>query len=385
MLTAGLSTAQQQALTTLLRSSHQITVSLEVLDLNHQGLGSISNQLLSGSVSIDASAEVTRSMTLDLLDVGRSLQLGPDDPDDGAAFPTRMIQCTYRVRDSSVGWISLPVFTGPVSKIDRDGVILRIECLGKESLSQASLWSAKTFAAKWNKGSLIRSMMAVLAGETRFDFEPVTATTAAPTVVQRGENGASVWAWARKIANSIGMQIFYDGRGYLRLRKLPNKPVWTFTENWYVDNPQTTFTLDNVINAVEVTGGTPRGAKKPVSYRAVAPATHPLSPAQLGRGGVPRYLPSIVQNTDLMTSAQAKAYGDTVLANGLLQGVDSTFDALVIPHLEESDLVSLRTDSFASDFRLRQATIPLLCSDTMSIGYQKNVRPARLSRTLRRK
>lgn len=383
MLNLGLTHLQTMDLYDVLRNSHLMRVRLSVLDLDHRYIGDMSRSLLTGAVQIDTTSGITRSMNLQLLDTSRSIQLAPDDPDEGAAYPSRMVQATYMVsRPGSRTWYSIPTFTGPVDKAERDGAVLNLACLGKESLSNSSLWTAKTYRKGWRKTDLIRSIMGGLAGETKFDLPTTRAVTGTQTVLKRGDK--SPWEWTKQIAASMGMHAFYDGRGYLRVRSRPVHPVWTFNDYWISDDPQISFDLEGFYNAVEVTGYTPKGKKKPISAKVVAPASHPLSPTALGRGGVPRYLPRIESNTDLKSVAACKDYAEKLLRQGLLQGVTATFPAKVVPFLEEFDLLSVSPSAFDSSSYLTNATIPLIAGEYMSLGYNKPVKPSRLSRRLRR-
>jgi hypothetical protein len=382
MINLGLNATDLRYLNNLLMTGYWLRTKVVVMDLNHSGIGDISHNFLSGSVTIDTTSDVTRTLSMDLVDFTRALQLAPDDPDDGVAFPTRMVQVYYGVGSPTGSrWFDIPVFCGPVTKADRDGVLLHIEAQGKESLGMSGLWTAKTYKKGWNKISLLKAIMA-LSGETRFDTVTTKALTGKPLTLARG--GAGPWNHAKRLAAGMGLQAFYDGRGYLRVRSRPGTPNWVFNENWISEDPQTSFNIEELINAVEITGAKPKGRKKPVSYKVVAAPAHPLSPRSLARGGVDQYRPYIEQNTDLKTVGECKSYGDTVLRNGLLQSVDAAFPALVVPGLEEDDLIRLQTDTFTTDFRLKQATIPLVCGEYMSIGYTKSVRPSKLSRRLRR-
>lgn len=384
MMNLGLKRAEYQQLKALLKQSHRLRVGIQVLTLDHVNLGSLTGSFLGGSVTIDTTTEVTRSASFDILDVSQSIQLAPDDPDDGAAYPTRMVRIIYAVGHPSLNiWYYIPVFTGPVTKADRDGVILHIEAQGKEVLSIGALWKGKTYKAGWNPTTLIKNAMKALAGESRFDLQRTTGKTSKKHVIKRG--GAGPWKFVRNMASALGMQVFYDGRGVMRMRPYAPKPVWIFDETCLIDDPQIGYTIDALINAVEITGAKPKGAKKPLTYKVVAPKGHPLSPSSLARGGVPKYYPHIEENTDLKTAAAVKAYGDTILRNGLLQSIDATFESFVIPHIEENDMVALRTGKISTEVRVKQATIPLVCTDSMSVGYLKKVKPTRLSRRLRRK
>lgn len=384
MINLGLSVYQKAVLYNLLMSSHRVAIKLQLMDLDHRGIGDISAMFVDGSVDIDTSSDVTRSASLTLFDKSRSLQLAPDDPDEGAAFPTRMIGITYCVGslDDST-WFEIPIFTGPVTKVDRDGVVLSIECMGKEILSMSAMWNSKSYKKGWNKVQLMRNIMSTLAGETRFDLLGDTkVTTGAATNIQRG--GVGPWMHVKRLSGSMGVHAFYDGRGALRVRRFPATAQWSFSPRWVSSDPQVSISIDELINAVEITGAKPKGAKKPVSWKAVADTNHALSPASLSRGGVGGFKPYIEQNTDLTTTAACREYAETILRNGLLQAIDMSFESFLVPGLEENDIIALSTDTFSTDTRLQKSTIPLAVGEYMSIGFNKRVRPSKLNRRLRR-
>lgn len=384
MMNIGLSTAQKMELYELLHTSHRLHIRLQLMDLNHKYIGDLSPMFMEGTVDIDSTADITRSTSLTLFDQTRSLQLASDDPDEGAAFPSRMIQIWYCVGNiKGTKWYEIPIFTGPVTKADRDGFVLSVECVGKEILGMNAVWTARTWKKGWNKVALAVAMLREMGGETKFDvIKDSKATSPKQIAIVRG--GVGPYNRAKALGRSLGLHTFYDGRGYFRIRRYPSKPSWTFSSAWTADDPQVSFNIDELINAVEITGAKPKGAKKPVSWRGIAPAAHPLSPQSLARGGVPQYKPYVEQNSDLRTVAECKEYGETILRNGLLQGIDMSFECFPVPLLEEGDILALGTDTYSTSTRLQQATIPLKAGEFMSVGFNKKVKPSKLSRRLRR-
>src|SRR5690606_5804143 len=95
MLDLGLSSSQKKRFHALLASHHSIYIRLQIMDLEHGYLDDISDQLIDGQVTVDASADVTRSLSLDLLDPRNTLHLDSDSPSAGALFADRMIRVIY--------------------------------------------------------------------------------------------------------------------------------------------------------------------------------------------------------------------------------------------------------------------------------------------------
>lgn len=186
----------------------------------------------------------------------------------------------------------------------------------------------------------------------------------------------NAWAFARSLAGSMGMHLYYDGAGRLRLRRYPSSPSFTFADGTggsVLTTPTVDFLVDNVRNAVSVTGKKPKGAKAKVGARAVAAPSHPLSPARLGRNGQPRYLADFVDDPDIGSDREAKRVAEARLSAALASYVDVKFDALVVPHLDAGDYVRLSAAGFSMTTRLSTFSIPLTAGGRMSVGYRRRM------------
>lgn len=399
--TLPLSATQRKAYEALIVSHHSIEVGLTVMDLAHNQLSSVSKRLLDGQVTFDATQDITRGLQLDLLDPSGALHLDSNSPDAGALFADRMIQVRYTIINPA-GTVRYGnnVFTGPITKLDRSGAALSLECLGKEIFGMSRAWNEKTYKKGEKVTGAIRSILVDIIGENKLSIPNLSAKL--PRNVSVGGDKLP-WPTAKQLAASIGYQLYYDGSGIARMRKMPSgASVWTFrgeSGGSIKSEPEIGFDIDNVINAVEVWGKKPekpkkgKTAKKRPHYRVVAARSHPLSPWNLGGSGAsgqrkPRYLPDVIEDDSITTDSEAKARGNKRLASGLLESVEVKFDSLVLPQLEENDVVRVATDNFATNFRLRQFALPLTAGAQMSVGYVKNVKPnksAIRARSARRK
>lgn len=360
----------------LLVSHHSMRVSVRVLGTDHSPVDTISHRILDGQVNVDYRSAVTRSATLSFFDPSNSLDFDSDSPADGAIYADRMLQISYDVRQPGTfggRWIEVPIFTGPVSKFSRDGVEVKVEAQGKETLVLGSAW--KNYVA--NKGrrkvDIIREVMEN-EGE-RFFALPELGSKMPRDDVLTPET--SPWAFVRKIANSMGMQLFYDGAGRLVLRDFPERKVFTFRDGngGSIDGvPSVDFSIDNVRNAVRVTGRKPKGSKRKVRASAVAPKGHPLSPHRLGRNGAPRYLPEFVEDENVGTDREAKRVAKVRLRSLLHSMVEVKFSALTIPHLDAADEIGVQTDRFSMQTRLTAFSIPLTASGRMTVGYVRRMK-----------
>lgn len=416
MIALDLDPNQMRELLLLLRTNHALRIGVTMLDLNHKSLGSISTRFISGSLDIDADADVTRSLKLDLLDADRGLNLDKESPNDGAVFIDRMVSVTYGVgRLDRTVWYDIPIFTGPITKVDRDGVVVSIEAQGKEAVSEDNPWRAKSWKPGGLKTALIRAILAT-TGETRFKFESSKAKVPVRVAIETRKDGkdkdkkpekvrkiirfalgrdATPFNLAKSVASGMGMQLFYDARGVARLRRKPSKSVFTFNGSNMMSIPQVGYSIENVVNAVEVVGTKkPPSSKnqkdkktkpkaKKFSVRVVAPRNHPLSPWSLARGGVPRYLPKFIEDSSIKTVAEANAVAKRELNSALVETVDASFEAFPNPLLEEGDPYTIDLPSYYGTASIKKLTLPLQPGQGMSVGYTRRVKPSRLARKTR--
>lgn len=371
----GLTATEFAAYLDTLRSSHTKSIRVTVLDLDGDVRASITPRVLDGQVVVDTGGDVTRKLTMSFLDPRHTLNFDSDSPDDGALFADRMLQVEYTVYVPALDrHVSCPVFTGVITSLQRNGGVVDVEAEGKERLALGAAWRPYTVKKGTKKVEAIRSILDERAGETLFALP--TLATRLPKTVSLGRM-AQPWKIARRIASSMDRQLFYRGNGVCMLRRYPGTPLHTFKVGTDVlGDVAVSYSMGDFVNVVEVIGGKPKGAKKRVRGIAVAPTSHPLSPARLGRNGVPRRLVLRVENDHIRSHAEANRKAKRILEDRLRQTVEVTFDALPMPHLEEGDLVRVQTPDSVVAFRLRQFSIPLTTDGdpVMSVGYLKRTR-----------
>lgn len=368
----------------LLCSHHTVDITLTMLDLNMDEIpgGDISARLEDGQVTVDADAEITRSLDLDLIDPTGALHLDSNSPDAGALFADRMMRVKYTVINP-LGTIryTTPVFTGPITALDRDGFQVKVECQGKEVFGLEEAWNEHTFKKGLRVTSAIKIIVRDFMGETHFNI---------PDLKAKLHHNVSIggdklpWVVAKQLAASIGYHLFFDAMGVCQMRKIPSASVFTFRHGpggSVKTEPQVGFDIDGVINAVEVYGKKPKKPKKgkPKKHRphakAVAARSHPLSPWKLGRKGGPRFLPIVIEDDSITTNAGARRRAKAELRRHLLEAVEVAYDTVTIPHLEEMDVVTVKTSKFTAKHRAKQFAIGLLSGADSSMGYVKNVKP----------
>lgn len=389
MITLGLHASELRALRTALLSTGSNRISVSLLDLEHNHLADLTPYLIDGQVDLDTSdSNATRKCNVTLSDPNRNLPFDTDSPASTALFMDRMIRVYYEVIVNG-DWVAVPVFTGPIAgSLDRTGDQVTATCYGKEWLAMGSAWHGATFKKSYKKTSAINNIMNDLAGEANYylDIPDLSYRLPKPYVVHRF---TTPWAAAKSLAHGMNKQLFYDGRGHCRLRGYPGNVAFAFNDDSSITSPiQITYSGD-VVNTVEVIGATPKGSKTPVSYVAVAPRTHPLSPERLGRNGVPRYLMKdnqAVQDDHIKTSAEAKALAVRLLNDQLVEQVDVQFSCLpgAVVLLDPSDLCHVSSEDGSVTFRLGKFSLPLKAGESASVGYHKNTNVARTKRRHRR-
>ena len=390
MLPLGLTGADQRAFYRTLADSHSVRVEVAVTDLNGDVLSRLDPDAISGQVNVDADAAITRSLTMSILDPSRSLALDSDSPADGALYLDRMLRVVYSVKVPGLGWVDVPVFTGPVTKVDRAGALVNVECQGKEALALGAFWHPMTLKKGHDKVGAIRTILRERAGETRFDLPDLPWRL--HRTVSFGRE-AVPWTEARRIARSMDRQLFYDGRGVCRLRNYPGH-VFTFRSGdggLIVSAPQVSYSTERVRNAVWVKGGKPKGVTTDddpntpapksvpdVQFRDVAPPWHPLSPVRLGRKltdgtVIPLHRLEVIENPRIRSREEARRVAKRRLNDLLMEAVDVTFESLPVPHLEPMDIIRVTTREATVQVRLRSYSLPLVVGENMSVGFHKLV------------
>lgn len=368
MINLGLDAARMQVLTERLRSPHWMSTQVHVLDMNQNFVSDITNRLLDGSVDIDANGSITRSAKLEMLDLDNSLYFSMYDPASGSHYYKQMVRVWYGV--GALGpdpdWMYIPVFTGPVTSLSRDGAMVSMSAMGKEVLAQDGVWTPWQWPTGWGKRDVIVNGLALHVGEMWYDTDAVGGVLGAPLAVAAGDD---LWAKFWNLADGMGCQLFYNGWGNLRLRTRPLNPIFTFTDEWITEKPEITYDSDNLVNAVRVEGGVPQGFVNSYVVSVAAPPSHPLSPVALGRAGVPRFLPEFISDDSLLTQDEVISTAQNTLADRLLSNISANFTSFTVPFLEEGDVVCVNGSGYFGYVRTDKLSIPLVRDAEMSFGF----------------
>ena len=354
--------------------AHEMRVQVRILDMDHNVLGTSTGRVISGQVDVSATAPVTRSAGLTILDPDHELNLDSSATFGGSLFLDRMVQITYGVKSAELPrWIDVPIFTGPIDDLSRDGEVVNLSAIGKESLLLGPASTHRTWKAGSYKTTVLRELLSMF-GEAFTEIPHQSTKTTKPLSV------APVtipWDYIQSVARSWGSgRIMYDGAGYARFIGTNNNPQWTFrggADGSLLSKPMIGYDAKDARNFIVVVGAAPAKGGKPVSALAHAPSAHPLSADNLGRNGVRRYLREDINDTNVTTQAAAQELADTVLKERLNTAVQLDYTGLVIPHLEPWDVVAVNHGVWGIQASLTDYTIPLTADGKMSIGRRYTV------------
>lgn len=374
MLNMGWSAKDLNEFLSLIVTHHQRDVVIQMTNLNHVYLSNVSNALIDGQVDIDTSSEITRKLSCTLFDPRAELGLDSLQLHNGALFADRMFRVLYRVgRPDGSKWFEVPIFHGPITKVNRKGPYLSIEGSGKEFF----LFSAAYATGNYRKNQLRTNVVIDLlrdGGESRY-YVP-RSTSKLPTDIPISDTTAR-WPQIEAQGTALGRNVFFDARGVCQFRGYSSKSSYVYEK--FTNEPEIGYNLDNLINTVVVVGARPKGAKVSMTRRFVAPYTHPLSPYQLGRDvsgqRKRRYYTRVISNARLNTWAKINSVGTSALRSGLMEGIEAAFDAPVNPLMEEGDAYTLLFEGSSTTSRFKKSSIPLTGAPVASVGYIRNVNP----------
>lgn len=386
----GLTPAQEQLYIAQLFRNHDFAVSIDVLQLDHTPIRSLTDTTMDGQVNIQRDSAISRTATFAFDDPDHSLHLDADSPWEGAYYSDRMIQVRHELYVPALGkTVTAIPFVGPITKVSRDGDTLSVECQDKTALALTGGPPVKA-PKGMNAVDAIRRIMANAAGENKFRLPSgINRNIQKPGGFSTGwHEDASPWLVCQRIANQLNRQLYYSSDGYLTLRTLPAHPVVTVTGAQITSAPTVDWDASEVANMVRVSGtlAPPKRKKRKADAKpqlerpatklsavAVAGPNHPLSPGRLGRNGVARYLPEIIEGSTYKSLAQARALASDTLADDLKLTTGVAWDMIPLFHLDTGDLIVAQTDYGRLVVRFYEASIPLTISGDMSIGYQRRV------------
>lgn len=327
-------------------------------------------EVISGSVTLDAAASVRGRLELtlqgvDWVPVSSADRLAPAGSEInvrvGVRFPDGSTELT------SVGWFGIEDV-----QVDDDGGQLQYSVTALDR--SARLAYAKfedTFQV--DSGTPFTETILALAQEAWPDVPHTTGFTDASTI-SIGRNivaqaGDDRWEFMQGLATALGMSLFFDGDGYLTLRRYAEQGVVaevseaTDTAPGVLIRAQKGWSRSNAFNRVIATG---ENTNSSAVYRGVATDDDPLSPTYYFGpfGKVPRFY----ESPDIYSDDQAEDAARTILAKELGLASTVSFDMVPNPALEPEDTVLVVRDRLGVNEQhvLDSVTIGLSSEDSMS-------------------
>lgn len=383
MLWTGLTASQYRVYMRTLATGYVMKTTVQLLTPEHEVVRTVSHVLMDGQVDVilpkseNGDIPVSRICTLQFLDPDQTLALDSASPTDGAYFMDRMVRVVVSVL-CPFGWVDVPVFTGPIVDVDRDGDLVDVECQGKEWYAKQSAWSV--FTVKGRRDDVMRSLLYRVGESARYMDLPDSKAIAKVAVGRESQLWTHVW----RINSAMNRILFYDARGVCQSRPKPTKTAVVLREGdgEFIHRPtQVNYSTENLVTDVRVQGSRPKKGKPIPVATASAPANHPLA---LQRRGKRIRKGMFLSNPDAKSTAACRAIAVAELEDGLMQHVEATVDIKPIYHLEPWDIVQIATKRLSVRTRPRSFTIPLVQragqGTPMTVGYTQNVKRPRRKR-----
>lgn len=379
-----------------LSSSHAYSVAAEIYNLDDDFLQRYSESelpILEGQVDVDATADIERTLSVTFANVPET---STDATSPGAALSAKrqlkVIVTVYVPReDGTITPVDVPVFYGPISRVQRDTETVSVEASGKESfflppnrLRRSTVPGENEDEQKiesYYVGALIKTM-AKRHGERMLRVPRTDAKIAEDSkLFDKASQESGAWPLMQKIANN--RQLYYSADGYLTMRKRRSKrPCYVFKDGAngnvltdpVIEWDQSTFRNTVDLRAFQRKSGNEK--ENPALRVSVSlEGWHPLSPNSLSRNGLGRELVEVVDSEQVYNDEKnAKKDAQDILDRLAHESAIVQFDALPVYHLESSDLVAVdlagnrRHLFIASKF-----SIPLT-PNSMSMGYNRRIK-----------
>lgn len=380
-----LTVAERPAYLRALNTHAEQRIDLHLMTLDHALISSLHPLALDGQVNYnsDGDATVARTLQAGFLDPDHSLNLDSDAPTDGMGGLHRLLQVRHSVWvDELDRWGTVDVFTGQPMVPKRDGDTITLECHDKSA--RHLRFAPPTTIRKGTPWITAIRQGLRAAGEHHFRFPSATlvGTKVGRNIPVGGaDEKRQPWKVWKRLAQSHGYQLFYDGSGYAVLRKTPaGTPAitWDLTgESVNILGPLSYAADHTKVRNRAVVTSKRTVRKRNVSLSAAAQTPSGLySPAVLSAGGVSWTNTDYFANDALTRRASLLNVARQRLKANTTQAVSLSIPVLPVYHLDPLDMCRVVTGTSSVDFALREASVPLFDDGAsgMTVGSQKNVR-----------
>jgi hypothetical protein len=380
MLKLGLTGAQHRLFEATLATHHEIRPRINVLNLNNQLRRGMSPLLIDGQVDVDGHAdEASRTATVQLADPDRTMNFDPDAPDDSVIYRNRHMRIFRDVLVPTVGWVEVPLITGPCTGFNRNGGLVDIEVSSAEyDWSTRNTWEP----LKLHKGTQITDCIKKIirqrcSGTVKIQIPDLNGKKFRLSKDKTLKRMSHPWQQAKHLAKSIDRQLYVDAYGHIRMRRVSHgKPVFIFRDGeggMIETDPTRSFGDEDFFNGHLSIGRVLKAAKEPLEAWAFLPRDHPLSPWTLATGGCVHRKVNESSNPGFREPKGILEYTQRRLHEDAEEAVATGWESLVVPHLEPGDRVGVRTRAFNGNYNQWTFSIPLLPEGTQTNGFNDQV------------
>jgi hypothetical protein len=367
----GLSDGDLRIYNRNLTTTHERRIHVDVMDLDFNHLAHLTPKYVGGQVNIDTTGGPTvptRILDMQFLDTDRAVHFEPKSPLDAPIHRSRVVRITDSRRVPALGdWVDCEVFTGVVWDFRRVGAMVSLVAHGMERQALGQVWKPMTFRKHTKKTTAIKELLAA-AGENHLGGIPdLDRRMPERMTVTRMD---SEWPRAVRLGDSMDRQLFYPGTGRPVLRLLGEKPVFTFGDRHLLSDVEIDRPTEGVFNTFVVVGAKAKGAKKRPMASAQLPEPHDLSPESLARNQQPHHLVKREEIRQVKDDAEAKARAKRLVDRAKHSLVGIQFDTIPVPHLDELDMVAVRSTEGTLKVRMERWSLPLDCEGAppMTVG-----------------
>ena len=368
---------------TTLRGSYDQRIQIEILTHERDLISTFNAVVTDGQVDCqrveldptwdgdgDQHVESSRSLRgLGLYDPSHVIAVDENSPADLALSQQRSLRVWVLVR-GRLRWYRVPVFTGPISDVERDGPIITVEAAaGCEAFGMGAAMENRP--VKGLKVDAIRELM-YRTGEVAawMDIPSSTEKLASSIAIT---NQTRYWDKAFSVAASMDRLCLYDGYGRFRTPEADTTPVIDFTtgnDGLLLADPRISSSLDGFANTwLEQTNK--KGGKN-IFAEAHLPDAHRLSALKLGRNGKKLHKLGFESNGDLRTKKKAGKRARTMLAQAEA-AIPVEGECRPVWHLSPFEWASTTQPTWSTTYPLSEFSLPL-AGGNMRLGYRELIR-----------
>lgn len=355
---------------TLIRKSHLSTVKVEIYDIANGSIISTA-QPISGEVTIDSRRATRRQCSIEFVDLDGTLV--PTNKTSSILLPYNREMKIYRgvvFADGTEELVPLGVFILTSVEITDTANGRRITVSGSDRslrVQRAKFTNHNFYIDSGTaKETAIANMLKDRYPAVQTNFPATNQTT--PIIYPTLDQSSDPWRESQKIAESAGMDLYFDENGVCRMRPIPDpdlgSPVATYEDD--VDSVlvqlNRSLSTDETYNYVVYTG---EGTNLSIGVIGEAWDDNPVSPTyRYTYGEVPLFKSS----PNVLTVAEAQEAALAELRKVIGASEKITWDSIVNPAHDVYDIVKIvRSPSGVNATLMIDAiTIPLTPQATMN-------------------